>query len=316
MFNRYQPESTASYILADHSIAIIGNDGMEKLITPFNDLFRQSNPDIRFTITMRGSSTAIPALITGVSIFAPMSRDPWAGDRAAFRAVRGYDPTPVRLGYTGHGPRPGAKTPPAIYVHKDNPLPGLSMDQLRGVLTSGSPEGDLMLWDQLGIKGKWAGRRIHVYGLRDNGKYASGLREGHLCGRNYVAHYEPFIDRSSVIRALSEDPFGIGTIGWFEAAKVSNSVRVVGLSAETGNEFHTPNLSDVAAGSYPLSSFVSIYLDLPPGQRLDSLIKDYLRLALSDKGQKIVAAQTHEPDGYVPLSRQHLEDERRKLEML
>lgn len=316
MFKPDALDSTASYVLADGSIAIIGNDGMETLIKPFNELFQQSHPDIQFTITMRGSATAIPALIAGASIFAPMSRDPWAGDMSAFRKARGYDPTPIRLGYTGHGPRAGAKTPPAIYVHVDNPLQGLTMSQLRGILTSGAAEGDLKLWDQLGIKGKWEGRRIHVYGLRDDGKYASGLRDAHLGGRSYAAHYEPLADRAAVIRAVSEDPFGIGTIGWFEAAKISNAVRVVGLSQETGDDFRKPILSDVSEGNYPLSAFVSIFLDLPPGEKLPDLIKDYLRLALSDEGQKIVAAQTHEPEGYVPLCQKHLKEERRKLALL
>ncbi len=303
-------------ILADGSYAIIGNDGMDTIVDPLNRIFSTHYPHIRFTSTMRGSATAIPALLTGASLFAPMSRDPWQHDRKAFREAKGYDPTPIRLGYTGHGPRAGAKTPPALYIHRDNPLTGLSMHDVRRIFAYGAPGGNITQWSQLGLQGDWSGRRIHLYGLRDDGKYATGFRDTHLAGRAFPPHYEPLANRNEVIRAVANDPFGIGSTGWVEAKKISDQVRIVPLSTDDGGPYELPDLSTVAAGGYPLKAWVSIFLDLPPDQKLGLMIKEYLALALSEEGQAIIAQRTHCEEGYVPLCREDWQKEWEKLQTL
>ncbi|MEE7567811.1 response regulator, partial [Xanthomonas sp. Kuri4-3] len=86
-----------------------------------------------------------------------------------------YDATPVRIGYNGYGPRPPHKTPPAVYVHADNPLAGLTLAQVSRIFTDGHDGGDLTTWSQLGLDGSaWTDRRIHAYGLRDDGGFATG----------------------------------------------------------------------------------------------------------------------------------------------
>ncbi|RMX05664.1 phosphate-binding protein [Corticibacter populi] len=282
-------------------VPIVGNDGMASVIEPLNALFRAAHPQVGFATTLRGSATAIPALIAGASVLAPMSRDPWTEDRLAFRRARGYEPTPVRLGYTGYGPRDSGRTPPAMYVHASNPLAGLSMAQLRRVYTSGDADGDIVAWGQLGLKGPWAQRRIHLYGLCDT-KYARGLRDRHFAGLPYAPHYEPLVNRDEVIRAVAQDPYGIGATGWVRAAAISDQVRILPLAQRADGPFETPDLATIAAGGYPLKAWVSIFLDLAPGQRLAPLLKDYLRLALSRQGQAIIASRTHCDEGYVPLA--------------
>ncbi|GGF68744.1 phosphate ABC transporter substrate-binding protein [Azorhizobium oxalatiphilum] len=297
-------------------LTLMGNDGMQLLVEQFCALLRETHPDARFHVDLRGSSTAIPALASGASDLAPMSRLPWRGDAATFRSARGYQPTSIRVGYAGHGPRVGAKTPPAIYVHKDNPLAGLAVGDLARVFCPGRPEGDITFWDQLGLEGRWTGRRIHVYGLRDDGKYATGFRDTYLHAPVYVAHYETLDSREAVIRAVADDPFGIGAIGWLETAKVSDAVRILPLSRTAGEAFRTPCLDHVAAGDYPLSAPVAFYFDLPKGGTLTPLIRDFLTLALSGRGQAIVADMTRTREGYVPLCDADLLVERNRLSQL
>ncbi|WP_417691051.1 PstS family phosphate ABC transporter substrate-binding protein [Roseibium sp.] len=307
------PRSTDPIALK-REIAIVGNDGMEPLVRALCERYLQIHPDTRFHLTLRGSSTAIRALACDAAWVAPMSRAPWAGELAAFRSAKGYAPTGIHIGYTGHGPRSGAKTPPSLYVHKTNPLGGLAMAEVAGIFSSGSPGGDINFWHQLGLAGEWADRRIHLYGLRDDGKYASAFKDAHLSGRAYASHYEALADRRAVIEAVAKDPFGIGCVGWFDAASVSKEVRVLPLSRERGGQTHTPALESVRAGVYPLSAFTSLYFDLAPNTQLQGDLKDYLRLALSDEGQAMVAAMTDTAEGYVPLSPEDLAQERRKLE--
>jgi phosphate transport system substrate-binding protein len=294
-------------------ISIAGNDGMQPLIEKLCALFHHTHPGVEFQLTMAGSSIAFPALASDACLIAPMARAPWAADRASFKSAKSYAASVVHIGYAGHGPRPHAKTPPSIYVHATNPLNGLSMVDLARVFTSGAPEGDIGFWHQLDVGGDWAGRRIHLYGLRDDGKYASGFRDVHLMGRSYALHYEPLKDRTAVVRAVAEDPYGIGAVGWFNASDFADKVRILPLSRERGGRFHIPNLAEVAAGSYPLSSYLGLYVDRAPGAPLSPVLKAYLELALSDEGQALVAAFTNGPEGYVPLSPSDLLEQRRHL---
>lgn len=317
----YEPRTVtipagAPYVLRDGSIAIVGNDGMEDLVKDLNVLFVRAHPGVRFTLRLEGSSVGLPALTAGATFLAPMSRDPWVSDRNAFRQVHGHLPTAVRIGYNGHGPRPPAKTPPAVYVHATNPLLGISMARLAQVFTAGSPEGDLNTWGQLGLTGQWASRRLHVYGLRDDGGFATGTREAYFRGQPFTANYEALASREAVIRAVAADPYGIALIGWMDASRVSVRARVLPLGTAPSGPFYGPAYEHVAGGLYPLSAAVQFYVNKIPGQPLDPLVKEYLRLALSREGQALVAKQTDSEEGYVPLSAQDLQSQLVLLESL
>jgi len=62
----------------------------------------------------------VPALLSGDAQFGPMSRFMTSAEVDAFEKKYGYKPTPVRV----------AVDALAIYVHKDNPVPCLTMQQL------------------------------------------------------------------------------------------------------------------------------------------------------------------------------------------
>lgn len=306
----------APWVTREGAVAIVGNDGLEDVMRQFNALFTQSHPDVKFSMRMEGSSTGMPALAADATAFAPLTRDMWPGDRAAFRQLHGYDATAIRIGYNGHGPRPPNKTPPAVYVNRSNPLAGLAMAQLAQVFTAGAPEGDINLWSQLGLQDQWAARRIHAYGLRDDGGFATGIRMGHLGGRGFAPKYEALATREAVIRAVADDPYGIALLGWVDAAKTSAEVRVLPLAAHAGEPFHTPAYEEVRRGLYPLSAAVQLYVNRAPGKALDPLVKEYLRLVLSREGQAVLAAQKDTEEGYVPLSAEDLAQEVKKLDAM
>ena len=52
------------------------------------------------------------------------------------------------------------------------------------------------------------------------------------------------------------------------------------------------------------------------GLAVDPLAKEYLRLALLREGQAIIDAQHDREEGYLPLSLQDLQAERKKLDAL
>ena len=295
------------------TLPIIGNDGMDSLVMPWCEHFQRIHQHLRFSCTLEGSSTAIMALAANASWVAPISRSPWQYELDAFIDSKGYAPSCIHVGYTGHGPRQDAKSPPAIYVNQRNPLPGLSMHQVQAIFARGNPQGEISMWSQLGLGDEYQHRRIHLYGLRDDGKYATAFRHLHLNNHPYPPHYEPLPDRQAVLAAVANDPFGIGNVGWFNAAAYEKEARIVALAAEGHSDYVLPELTRVAQGHYPLSSYISLYFDLPPGHKLDPTLKAWLAFTLSPEGQAIISAQTHSAEGYVPLEATLLQSQRERL---
>ena len=304
------------YLMPDGAVSIIGNDGMQTLIDGLDGLYVSTHAGAKFQTTMKGSSTAMPALIAGLSLVAPMARDAWRNDLGGFKQIYGYPPTAIRIGYSGYGPRPDGKTPPAIYVNQDNPLAGLTMAQLASVLGSGAPDGDANLWSQLGLSGHWARHHIHVYGVRDDGGFASAFRARFINGLQFTPRYEALEDYKAVARAVADDPYGIGVVGWADRRDVPDRARILPLARKAGEAFQLPSRQAVAAGLYPLSFPLVLYVNKAPRQKLDPVVRDYLRLALSAQGQAIVASQATTREAYLPLDAEALKKERTLLDDL
>jgi len=305
----------SSYKQADGAIAIIGNDEMAPLLSGLNSLVSKEHPELRFAMTLKGSSTGIPALAASATFFAAMGRDAWKTELAGFKQIHGYMPTAIRIGYSGWGPRGNGKTPSAVYVNAANPITQMSASALCSVTVSGFKDGDINTWGQLGRKGEEAERRIHVYGLRDNGGFATFFRDRQCGGLPYSVKYEPLQTKEAVIHAVAADPYSIGILGWFAAEKVDKTVRILSLS-DKNLAAVSPMRDDVAKGHYPLSQAVALYIDKAPDKPLDPLLKAYLVAALSDEGQALVGKQADEEPGYLPLSKEDLKAERAKLDAL
>lgn len=311
-----RPPVKASYLTPDGAIAIIGNDGMQPLVEQLNALFIQRHPGFRFAVRGEGSSVGLPALTAGATAIAPLSREAWLGDLHGFEQVFERKPLDIRIGYSGWGPRDTGKTPPAVYVHPDNPLSQLTLEQLARVVTAGQPGGDINTWGQLGLNGDWAARRIHVYGLRDDGGFATNQRMDRFGGLPLSVHYEALDSVAEVLKAVAGDSHGIALSGWAHGGKLAPGLHLVAVSRKAGEPAYGPGYDAVASGAYPLSAYLHLYVNARPDQPLEPFIKAYLQVALSDEGQALIKAQRETAEGYVPLSARDLAIEREKLERL
>lgn len=129
------------------------------------------------TIQIEGkdSSTARPALIEGTAQFGPLSRamKPTVVDK--FEAKFGYEPTPLRTSLDAV----------AVFVNKDNPVPGLSLAQVDAIFSKTRRGGfarDVSSWGQLGLKGFWSNAPISLYG-RNSASGTYGFFKTHPLGR-------------------------------------------------------------------------------------------------------------------------------------
>ncbi|MEE9193568.1 MAG: substrate-binding domain-containing protein, partial [Thermodesulfobacteriota bacterium] len=74
------------------NIDSVGSDTMNNLMTLWCQKFNEYYPNVRCQIEGKGSSTAPPALIEGVSQFGPMSRKMKGKEIDAFEKATGYKP--------------------------------------------------------------------------------------------------------------------------------------------------------------------------------------------------------------------------------
>ena len=315
------PRSDASYVSADGSIHIAGNDLVEVYIRRLNEIFTKTHPGFRFALDMEDSNLALAGITSGKSALGPIGRDAVAQEVAGFTALRGYPPSEVLLGFD-QSPNtdifaPG-KTPPAVWVNAANPLPWLSVAQVARIFTSGAEGGDITSWAQLGLGGEWGKRAIHVYlpGNRDAAfLFYVGYKLGSL---PYTRRAELLGGPRDVMSAVAQDPFGIGLIGywppdtgWDRQAELGARLKLVPLSANGEEQVSRGGPGDL----YAFTPGIHIYFDRPPGKPIEPWIREYLRLALSPEGQDLLRSMEKESsNGFIPLSEDRLAEERAKLE--
>ncbi len=295
---------------------IIGSDTLIKLLPDLLDGFRKTHPDLTYTADLRGSSLALPALTAGITSFAPTGREVWRGDIEAFQQVKGYAPTRIRIAYASHGPRPDGKTPPAIYVHRDNLIRGLSLSQIKGIFAAGSSAGDITRWSQLGMTGEtWKNAPLHVYGSKLKGGFSMAVRQSKLDGLPFSARYRELPDGKSVLQAVAHDPYGIGYATWIDGGKTPQGVKLVPLAFTSAGPFVLPDGTGDRS-KWPISYFFNIYVDHAPGKPVPSDVKAFLRFVLSPEGKKIIENHRDDEDGYLPLQGADLADELSQINRL
>lgn len=308
----------ASYVTPAGAVVIAGDDSMSDLLQQLDQLFVRSHPQFKFDLDLKGAATALPALTADVSALAPITREAFGGERAAFKQVHGRDPVTIRIGYAGYGMGDSMHNPASVVVNRRNPLPGLTLMQLGQIFTSGTEQGDINLWPQIesaSVPQECSKRRIHLYGGRDDGGATTSMRQAKLGKHPFAATYEAFETSDEIMNAVAEDVCGIGIVGAKDAAKLPVTVRVLALGTESG-KFFAPTYDNVAKGKYPLSSFVQFYVNRADGTPLEPWIRAYLDTALSEEGQALIAAQGQGKAGFVPLSPKDLQQERDRLKSM
>lgn len=265
-----------------------GSDTLANLMTLWAEAFSRTYPGVDVQVQAAGSSTAPPALIEGTANFGPMSRAMKDHERQAFENRYGYPPTAV----------PVAIDAVAIYVHKDNPLDSLNLQQVDAIFSAtrrcGAPEA-MSRWGELEMMetGFWRSRHIQVFGRNSvSGTYGYFKSEA-LCNGDFSSRVNEQPGSASVVQAISTAINGIGysTLGYRTA-----SVRALPLAKALGEPAVMPSAASAISGEYPLSRYMYVYVNKVPRLGLPPVEREFLRFVLSREGQEIVRR-----DGYIPL---------------
>ncbi len=264
----------------------VGSDTLNNLMTLWAETYKRNYPNVNIQIQGAGSSTAPPALIEGAANFGPMSRMMNAKEIEAFEKKHGYKPTPV----------PVAIDALAVYVNKDNPIPGLSLTQVDAIMSATRKCGgkeDLTQWGQVGMTGEWASRAIALYGRNSVSGTYGYFKEKALCKGDFKRNVAEQPGSASVVQSVTGQ---INAIGYSGIGYKTSGVRALPLSKKDGEPFVEADATHAIDGTYPLARVLYVYVNKRPNQPLPPLEREFFKLVLSKQGQEVVIK-----DGFVPM---------------
>ncbi len=294
---RIEVPQAATYVAVDGSIVVVGYNDMRDLLDALVARFTATHPRVRFTLDLPGTRFAPAALARGDSAFAPMGAEFTPAQLAEYRAAVGADPLEFRVAHASLNPR-ALSGPLAVFVHRDNPIASLTLDQLKRIFT-----GEASQWGELGLGGEWSQRSVAAYGVERGTPLALSFQRNAMDGHPFGGGMNGFPQSVDVVRRVANDP---GAIGFAAAMRATPETRIVPIAAHAGDEPIALTEENIMAGRYPLDRFLLIYAPRP----LVSLVREFLRLVLSREGQEVVAAS---PQGYLPLSARDAALQRAKL---
>jgi phosphate transport system substrate-binding protein len=268
------------------NLSSVGSDTLANLMTLWAEEFKRAYPNVNIQIQAAGSSTAPPALTEATSNLGPMSRKMKDKEIEAFEARYGYKPTAV----------PVAIDALAVYVHKDNPIKGMSIADVDAIFSSTRKCGSaaaIANWGDAGLTGEWARRDIQIFGRNSVSGTYGYFKNAALCKGDFRNTVNEQPGSASVVQSVSTSINGIGYSG---IGYKTASVRAIPLSKKADQEFVEATPANAVAGAYPLSRFLYVYINKAPNKPLAPLEREFVKLVLSREGQEVVVK-----DGYIPL---------------
>jgi phosphate transport system substrate-binding protein len=305
----------------------------------WQEAFEKYQPGVKFDWHMETTSAAVPSLVFGVS-------DIGIGRKVTFSELQLYerytnkDPVEIDLA-TGSYDVPGWQPGYGVIVSKENPLTHISMEQLDGIFGAEraggwegtswhaewarGPEKNLRTWGQLGLKGEWADKPIHVYGLNLRYHQATELSDRVLKGSDkwneQLRMYANYVKADGTLaRGMNEDlaadKYGIGIV----AAPTTNlgggaaqsASKILPLGETDAGPFVPYTLDTLQDRTYPLFDHIYAYIEDGSGKPVNPMIVEFLRFAVSREGQELI-----EKDGkYLPLTAEVAKADLAKLDAL
>ena len=267
------------------NLSSVGSDSLANLMTLWAEEFKKNYPNVNIQIQAAGSSTAPPAMTEGTANMGPMSRPMKDSEIQAFEEKYGYKPTAV----------PVAIDALAVFVHKDNPIQSLSIEQVDAIFSSTrlcGGEKDITTWGDVGLTGEWAAKPLQLFGRNSVSGTYGYFKEEALCKGDFKANVNEQPGSASVVQSISST---LNAIGYSGIGYRTSSVRAVPLSKKGGEAFEA-NEQNALAGKFPLSRFFYVYVNKAPNKPLSPLDAEFIKLMLSKQGQEVVVK-----DGFLPL---------------
>lgn len=223
---------------AQETIRINGSDTMGILNRELAAAYAKKQPAVKITVQGLGSERGITALIAGEADIAASSRPMKEQEKRVFEERHGRAPQEVVVALDGLG----------VYVHDNNPVSQLTMDQLAKILA-----GEIRNWRDVG----GLNQPIHIY----NRDLDSGTRtfvQEHVLGSRKFSPLAHDVSSTTLLMAAvarNQNAIGYGGVAYAQGA------HIVKLAVRAGEPGVWPGREEVAAGRYPLSRALYFYVN-------------------------------------------------------
>jgi phosphate transport system substrate-binding protein len=259
-------------------IANIGSDTMLNIAVMWAETYAEVEPGVSVEVSGGGSGQGIAALINNSCDLANSSRRIEEREIEVIKTRMGQAPQEYVVGYDAL----------CVFVHKDNPLDEISMDQLREIYRYG---GAITRWSQLGVKVPRAKGDDIILVSRQNNSGTYHYFKETVVGKTHEFRLGSLDMNGSkeVVELISRTP---GALGYSGLGYATPEVKTLRVSHHTGEPGVAPSVATVLDGSYLISRpMYMVTVGDPPEH-----VRRYLDWVLTPAGQEILAAT-----GYVPL---------------
>ncbi len=277
-------------------LTIAGSDYMQPLMVSLATEFRRLHPTTTIAVQGGGTDAALDTFVqrhaasrrgdgktsghfgsNDVMLLAA-SRPLTQGERETFSSRFGYEPME----------NPIAVDAVAIYVNRENPLQGLTLDQVDAIFGKDhkrAMKDDIVRWGQLGLGDGWEQQSISLYGRDKRSGTRTFFKHVALLDGDLKATVKEQPGSASEILAIARDPLGIGYggIGFH-----GSTVKVVPVAEQAGMPYVEPDAATAVNGSYPLHRHLYLYLNRPPDGEVKPVIMEFLKFVNSREGQALV----------------------------
>lgn len=253
-----------------------GSDTMVNIAQAWAEEYKKVRPDVELEVSGGGSGVGIAALTKGAVDIANASRNMKPKEKEEATANTGKTPHELVVGYDAL----------AIFVHKDNPIEEISMEQIAQIYAEG---GKITRWSDLGVS--MPGNKDKI--IRISRQSSSGtyefLRSKVLKNVDFKLGSCDLNGSKEVVELVANTP---GAIAYSGMGYATSAVKMLRVREKPDSPAVMPNEKTAMDKSYPISRSLLMYtLGEPAGE-----VKNYLDWVQADPGQAIL-----KQNGYVPV---------------
>jgi phosphate transport system substrate-binding protein len=252
-----------------------GSDTLVNVAQAWAEAYQTVDPATVVAVSGGGSGTGIAALINGTVDIANTSRA--MKEKEMNLAIDGgHNPIQHIVGYDAL----------AVYLHADNPLSSISIEQLAEIYGDG---GGFTNWTDLGVEVPGCEDQTMVVVSRQNnsGTYAY-FRQTILGKGDFRLGTRDMHGSKDVVDLVENTPCAIGYSG---LAYATDHIKSACISKRTGGACTEPSVSTASDGSYPIARPLFMYTNGEPS----GYVGDYLNWIKSDTGQCIILEKGYAP---------------------
>lgn len=252
------------------TITVKGSDTMVILAQKWAEVYMTKNPGVKIQVTGGGTGTGFAALQNQQTDLCNASRKIRPKEIETCIKAFGKRPTEHRVALDGL----------SVYVHSDNPVQELTLEQLEGIFT-----GKIRNWKEVG----GPDAPIILYSRENSSGTYEFFKEHVLKGKDFAANAQTMPGTAAVLQSVAKEKNGIG----YGGAAYGVGAKHLNIRKTSAEEAVEPTEENVVNGKYPISRYLYIYVNpaLEKGE-----VAAYLKWIRSDEGQAVV-----KDVGYFPL---------------